>query len=105
MSVSVDGCDSEAVSVSSGVPQGSVLGPLLFLVYVNSIADHLSCSYYAFADDFKLYACSEKSKFVTANTPLQKDLKYFVGESLSWNLRLNPEKCLVMTYEVWFWPI
>ena len=55
MCVSVGGVDSQFSVVSSGVPQGSVLGPLLFLIYVNSLARYLSCSWFAFADDFKLF--------------------------------------------------
>ena len=43
--------------VSSGVPQGSVLGPLLFLVYIDSIASQLQSEYKIFADDLKLYTC------------------------------------------------
>ena len=42
-------------NVTSGVPQGSVLGPLLFLVYINSLAVSLESEWYGFADDFKLY--------------------------------------------------
>ena len=42
--------------VLSGVIQGSVLGPLLFLIYVNSIGSNLSCNYKIFADDPKIYA-------------------------------------------------
>ena len=41
--------------VVSGVPQGSVLGPILFLIYVNSITSSVKCKWKAFADDFKLY--------------------------------------------------
>ena len=53
--VVVDGQHSEWSSVTSGVPQGSILGPLLFLVYVNDIGDGLSSSCRMFADDCTLY--------------------------------------------------
>ena len=54
-SVVVHGSQSRQMSVSSGVPQGSVIGPLLFLVYINHVVSHLSCKYCLFADDLKLY--------------------------------------------------
>ena len=53
------GSSSRPRRVISGVPQGSVLGPLLFLVYANNIASDLTCRYKirVFADDLKFYAC------------------------------------------------
>ena len=46
---------SRAVPVTSGVPQGSVLGPLLFLIYINFAVSDITCSYKVFADDVKIY--------------------------------------------------
>ncbi len=47
----VDGCSSDWAPVSSCVPQGSILGPLLLLIYVNDIGDHLTTQIRLFADD------------------------------------------------------
>jgi len=58
--VRVGSCISSKIPVISGVPQGSVLGPSLFLLYVNDVADifsDLSVSLSLFADDLKLYTC------------------------------------------------
>ena len=52
--VVLGGCRSEWREVTSGVPQGSVLGPILFLLYVNDIPDTLCSSSYLFADDLKI---------------------------------------------------
>ena len=51
MSVCVNGQTSHHRKVTSGVSQGSVLRPTLFLVYINSVASELTCNYKVFADD------------------------------------------------------
>ena len=53
--VNVDGTTSETAPVRSGVPQGTVLGPLLFLVYINDLAGEVSSSVRLFADDCVMY--------------------------------------------------
>ncbi len=47
---------SSVCAVKSGVPQGSVLGPLFFLIFINDLADELTCNHLFFADDVKLIA-------------------------------------------------
>ena len=42
-------------NIKSGVPQGSILAPLLFFIYINSIGENIGGKRYAFADNFKLY--------------------------------------------------
>ena len=56
----IGSCISSKIPVISGVPQGSVLGPTLFLIYINDVTDmfsDLSVSLSLFADDLKLYTC------------------------------------------------
>ena len=51
----VDGESSSATPVKSGVPQGTVLGPLMFLVYINDINENITSSVRLFADDCVIY--------------------------------------------------
>ena len=77
-------------SASSGVPQGSVLGPLLFLSYINDLARALECPGYMFADDVKLVGCpSEQS--------MQRDLDRIYQWTVDWDLPLNNNKCQLLT--------
>ena len=98
MFVSVGGRDSEVKSVLSGVPQGSVLGPLLFLIYANYLASGLACRWFAYADDFKLYCSYTRDISGGPNLQLQGDLDRLHARSFSWNLRLNPSKCVVIRF-------
>jgi hypothetical protein len=55
MKVVIDGDESEEATVDSGVPQGTVLGPLLFLCHINDLPDSVRSSVRLFADDCLLY--------------------------------------------------
>ena len=54
-SIVIDSMESSKVTVKSGVPQGSVIGPFLFNIYVNDLADWTECELFLFADDTKLF--------------------------------------------------
>ena len=86
--VRIDGMLSEIASVTSGVPQGSILGPLLFLLFVNDLPPTLSISSFLFADDLK--CCSVNS------TSLQTDLSALQRWCTENFLDLHPEKCKIL---------
>ena len=73
--VVVDGEVSSWKSVSSGVPQGSVLGPILFLVYINDLEEGVTGSILKFADDTKLF---RKTKEIGDKQNLQDDIDKLV---------------------------
>ena len=93
--VTVLGVTSPALPVTSGVPQGSILGPVLFLLYVNDLPDKISSSSIAaFADDTKIF---KRISSITDNIHLQEDLNSLVQWSCSTDLTFNPTKCKVQT--------
>ena len=98
MSVCVNGQRSQLRDVLSGVPQGSVLGPLLFLVYMNSIGSSLSCRYKIFADDLKVYTCVTHSDTSSPSNPIQRDIDKLSSTAASWGLYMNVKKCAVLRF-------
>ena len=59
-------------NVTSGIPQGSVLGPVLFLLYINDLPDNVTSNVYMFADDTKIYSPMTSHEYTTI---LQNDLE------------------------------
>ena len=101
MKVSVNGQLSDCRAVLSGVPQGSVLGPLLFLIYINHVGSKLASHYKIFADDLKIYAtvnATSTCQFPAAAQTIQNDINVLHQTSESWGLKLNQEKCAVMRF-------
>ena len=88
--VVVDGEVSSWKSVLGGVPQGSVLGPILFLVYINDLEERVACSILKFADDTKLF---RKTKEIGDKQHLQDDIYKFVKWSEKWQMLFNFAKC------------
>jgi len=88
---------SDFLPVLSGIPQGSILGPLLFLVYINDLPDHiLSSILLLFADDTK---CFKTITDVNDSHELQKDLNILDGWSISSDLLFNLTKNLFMSFK------
>ena len=81
---------SDVRNVLSGVPQGSVLGPLLFLLFVNDIPDGIINMLKIFADDVKLIANPLEYNFIAA------DLEALTCWEQLWDLKFNLDKCKVM---------
>ena len=86
----VDGEVSRWKSVLSGVPQGSVLGPILFLVYINDLEEGVIGKILKFADDTKLF---RKVKEIGDTFFLQDDIDKFVKWSEKWQMLFNFGKC------------
>ena len=96
--VLINGKRSFLASVLSGVPQGSVLGPLLFLVYINDLVSSIRHSKVSsFADDTKI---SRSIKLEEDILLLQKDLDAVVKWSIDNNMDLHEDKFEVMNYRI-----
>ena len=88
--VVLEGESSKWTKVSSGVPQGSIVGPILFLLYVNDIPENLSCASEMFADDTLLFNSGNPSD---VSSPIQDSLSQISDWCNEWLLRINPVKC------------
>ena len=102
MCVSVKATLSSHRPVASGVPQGSVMGPILFLIFVNHIASHLLCRYKIFADDLKIYmkiSHDPPSHHMRDTQLCQEDISTLHRTASSWGLKLNESKCAVIRFQ------
>ena len=92
--VCVNGTSSLLEDVTSGVPQGSVLGPALFLIYINDIQDHIQSKLTLFADDSIVYS---EIVIPEDHNILQKDLDQLSDWSSEWLMHFNIKKCAVLS--------
>jgi hypothetical protein len=94
--VAIGGHYSDPLPVTSGVVQGSVLGPALFSIYVSSISQCIKHAHYLFyADDLKLILPIQS---VDARSALQNDLDRLHQWAKSWGMTFNISKCHVMHF-------
>lgn len=89
----LEGIHSAQCKVTSGVPQGTVLGPLLFLVYINDMPPCVSSRARLFADDCLLY---RPIKTEADATKLQEDIDALQNWESTWQMSFNPDKCEVL---------
>ena len=90
----VNGTASDWCSVTSGVPQGSVLGPALFLIFINDIIDNISSEVRLFADDTVIYRSINSD---ADHKILQNDLNTLFNWSATWQMSFNVQKCFVLS--------
>lgn len=93
--VQYSGYKSECKGIRCGVPQGSVLGPLLFILYFHDLTYNLSCVHLEFADDLKIM---NNIRSHNDCSDLQKDLEAVDKWCQVNNMVLNVDKCQVMTF-------
>ena len=85
----LNGQSSSWGDISAGVPQGSILGPLFFLVYINDLTADLKCNVKLFADDTSLFTVVEDSN--TAANDMNHDLELISQWAYDWKMSFNPD--------------
>ena len=93
--VILDGAKSNSALVSSYVPQGTVLGPLLFLVYINDLLSNVNATGRPFADDCLLYRTIKTTDDAVS---LQNNLDTLQQWEKYWLMSFNPDKCEVIRF-------
>ena len=91
--VAVRGTLSDIVSVLSGVPQGTALGPLLFLIFINDMPSLVKSTIALFADDAYLLKSISSQHDVDI---LQGDLNILQTWEGKWSMEFHPEKCQLL---------
>ena len=92
--VLVNGEKSYAAPVISGIPQGTCLGPSLFVIYINDLLDDIESDGFLFADDTKIF---RKITSATDSEILQSDIDKLENWSKKWLLNFHPNKCHVLS--------
>ena len=87
--VVLNGQHSSWDNVTTGVPQGSILGPLLFLIYVNDLPNNLSSNCKLFADDTSLF--SVVNNIHTSATTSSEDLNAITNWAFQWKMIFSPD--------------
>ena len=91
--VVVNGKHSSWREVTSGIPQGSVLGPLLFVLYINNLPDTAISQVFLFADDTKLYGQIRKD---SDHKIFQNNILKLQSWADDWLLKFHPDKCKIL---------
>ena len=101
--VVLDGKSSQEYPVNVGVPQGSILGPTLFLLYINDLPDDVICDIAIYADDTTLYSkCDQASDLwqqLELASELESDLRDTVAWGKKWLVDLNAGKTQLVSFD------
>ena len=101
--VVLDGKSSQEYPVNAGVPRGSILGPTLFLLYINDLPDDVICNIAIYADDTTLYSkCNQASDLwqqLELASELESDLRDTVDWGRKWLVDFNAGKTQLVSFD------
>ena len=101
--VVLDGTSSQEYPVNAGVPKGSILGPILFLLYINDLPDDVICNIAIYADDTTLYSkCDQASDLwqqLELASELESDLWDTVDWGKKWLVNVNAVKTQLVSFD------
>ena len=101
--MALDGKSSQEYSVNAGVPQGSILGPTLFLLYINDLADDFICNIATYADDTTPYSkydqASDLWQQLELVCELESDLRDTVDWGRKWLMDFNTGKTQLVSFD------
>ena len=99
----LDGRSSQEYPVNAGVPQGSILGPTLFLLYINDLPDNVICDIAIYADDTTIYSkwdqASDLWQQLELATELEFDLRDTVDWGKKWLVDINARKTQLVSFD------
>ena len=94
--VVLSGQASETATINASVPQGSILGPLLFSVFIDDLVDACENDLYLYADDSTLFAPIRSGDCGTVEASLNRDLQRMKAWADMWKITFEPSKCKTM---------
>ena len=101
--VVLDWKSSQEYPVNTGVPRGSIIGPTLFLLYINDLLDDVICNIAIYADDITLYSkCDQASDHwqqLELDSELESDLRYTVDWGRKWLVDFNAGKTQLVSFD------
>ncbi len=94
--VTIDGKVSSIKYINAAVPQGSVLGPLLFLIYINDVTEGIDSDIFLFADDTSIFRSGKNNQ--TLAQQINSDLNKISLWAKKWKININPTKTVCMLF-------
>ena len=101
--MALDGKSSQEYPVNAGVPQGSIIGPTLFLLYINDLLDEVICNIAIYADDTTIYSKCEHASGLWQQLKLASELQSDLGDTVDlgrmWLVDFNAGKTQLVSFD------